>query len=99
VTVLLAWAPLLREWFLSFGIVAMRPVILDPIAGVAYLSLWFDWCGRPRPQRRKSWSDLIPIVGTGHRMVVPYTASARIVRIVPVWVARRSATLPHACHR
>jgi hypothetical protein len=34
-----ACVPLLREWFLSFGIVAMCPVIPSPVAGVAYLSL------------------------------------------------------------
>jgi hypothetical protein len=34
-----ACAPLLREWFLSFGVVAMRPVISGPVAGVACLSL------------------------------------------------------------
>jgi hypothetical protein len=33
--------PLLKEWFLSFGIVAMCLVILGPVAGVACLSLWF----------------------------------------------------------
>jgi hypothetical protein len=37
-----ACVPLLREWFLSFGIVATRPVIPGPIAGVAYWSLQFD---------------------------------------------------------
>jgi hypothetical protein len=31
--------PLLREWFLSFGIVVMCSVIPSPVAGVAYLSL------------------------------------------------------------
>jgi hypothetical protein len=30
-----ACAPLLREWYLSFGVVATRPVIPDPMAGVA----------------------------------------------------------------
>jgi hypothetical protein len=34
-----ACAPLLREWFLSFGVVATRPVIHGPIAGVACSSL------------------------------------------------------------
>jgi hypothetical protein len=34
-----ACVPLLREWFLSFGIVATRPVIPGPVAGVAYWSL------------------------------------------------------------
>jgi hypothetical protein len=34
--------PLLREWFLSFGIVAVRPVIPGPVAGVAFRSLRFD---------------------------------------------------------
>jgi hypothetical protein len=33
------WAPLLREWFLSFGIVAMCPVVPGLVAGVACLSL------------------------------------------------------------
>jgi hypothetical protein len=37
-----AWAPLSGEWFLSFGVVAMRLVILGPIAGVTCLSLHFD---------------------------------------------------------
>jgi hypothetical protein len=37
-----AWAPLLREWSLSFGIIATCPVIPGPVAGVAYLSLEFD---------------------------------------------------------
>jgi hypothetical protein len=37
-----ACVPLLREWFLSFGIVAMRPVMPGPVAGVAYWSLQFD---------------------------------------------------------
>jgi hypothetical protein len=32
-------APLLMEWFLSFGIVAVRPVILDYVAGMACSSL------------------------------------------------------------
>jgi hypothetical protein len=32
-------APLLREWSLSFGGVAMRPVIPGPVAGVACSSL------------------------------------------------------------
>jgi hypothetical protein len=27
-----AWAPLLGEWFLSFGVVATRPVIPGPVA-------------------------------------------------------------------
>jgi hypothetical protein len=34
--------PLLREWFLSFGIVAVHPVIPGPVAGVAFWSLQFD---------------------------------------------------------
>jgi hypothetical protein len=34
-----ACAPLLREWFLSFGVVAMRPVIPGPVGGVACSSL------------------------------------------------------------
>jgi hypothetical protein len=34
-----ACAPLLGEWFLSFGVVAMRPVIPGPMAGVACSSL------------------------------------------------------------
>jgi hypothetical protein len=34
-----AWAPLLGEWFLSFGAVATRPVIPGPVAGVAGSSL------------------------------------------------------------
>jgi hypothetical protein len=38
--------PLLREWFLSFGIVAVHPIILSPIAGVAFRSLQFDLAWR-----------------------------------------------------
>jgi hypothetical protein len=34
-----ACVSLLREWFLSFGVVAMRPVIPDSVAGVACSSL------------------------------------------------------------
>jgi hypothetical protein len=34
-----ACAPLLREWFLSFGVVATRPVISGPMAGVAMACL------------------------------------------------------------
>jgi hypothetical protein len=34
-----ACAPMLREWFLSFGVVAMRPVISGLVAGVACSSL------------------------------------------------------------
>jgi hypothetical protein len=34
-----AYVPLLREWFLYFGVVAMRPVIPGPVAGVACSSL------------------------------------------------------------
>jgi hypothetical protein len=34
-----ACAPLLRECLLSFGVVAMRPIILGPVAGVACSSL------------------------------------------------------------
>jgi hypothetical protein len=34
--------PLLREWFLSFGIVTVYPVIPGPVAGVAFRSLQFD---------------------------------------------------------
>jgi hypothetical protein len=30
-----AYAPLLREWFLSFGVVATRPIIPSHVAGVA----------------------------------------------------------------
>jgi hypothetical protein len=33
------WAPLLGEWFLSFEVVALRSIILGPVAGVACLSL------------------------------------------------------------
>jgi hypothetical protein len=36
-----ACVPLLKEWFLSFGIVATCPVIPGPMAGVACSSLWF----------------------------------------------------------
>jgi hypothetical protein len=32
-------APLLREWFMSFGVIAMRPIILGPVAAVACSSL------------------------------------------------------------
>jgi hypothetical protein len=34
-----ACAPLLREWSLSFGVVAIRPIILGPVARVACSSL------------------------------------------------------------
>jgi hypothetical protein len=37
-----AGVPLLKEWFLSFGIVAVCPVISGPVAGVALRSLRFD---------------------------------------------------------
>jgi hypothetical protein len=36
-----AGVPLLREWFLSFGIVAVHPVIPGPVAGVPFQSLKF----------------------------------------------------------
>jgi hypothetical protein len=36
---ILVYVPLLKEWSLSFGIVAMCLVIPGPVAGVAYLSL------------------------------------------------------------
>jgi hypothetical protein len=38
--------PLLREWFLSFDIVAVHPVIPGPVAGVAFWSLQFDLAWR-----------------------------------------------------
>jgi hypothetical protein len=41
-----ASVPLLREWFLSFGIVAVCPVISGPVAGVAFWSLRFDLAWR-----------------------------------------------------
>jgi hypothetical protein len=41
-----AGVPLLREWFLSFGIVAVRPIIPGPVAGVAFWSLQFDLAWR-----------------------------------------------------
>jgi hypothetical protein len=34
-----ACAPLLKEWFMSFGVVATHPVIPDPVASVACSSL------------------------------------------------------------
>jgi hypothetical protein len=37
-----ACVPLLGAWFLSFGIVATRPVILGPVDDVGYWSLQFD---------------------------------------------------------
>jgi hypothetical protein len=37
-----AGVPLLREWFLSFGIIAVRPVIPGPMTGVVFWSLQFD---------------------------------------------------------
>jgi hypothetical protein len=43
------------------------------------------------------WCDLIRSWEQWPRVVAPYTAHARIVRIVPVWVAEWSAALPHAC--
>jgi hypothetical protein len=41
-----AGMPLLREWFLSFGIVAVHPVIPGPVAIVAFQSLQFDLAWR-----------------------------------------------------
>jgi hypothetical protein len=41
-----AGVPLLRECFLSFGIVAVCPVISGHVAGVALRSLWFDLAWR-----------------------------------------------------
>jgi hypothetical protein len=41
-----ACVPLLREWFLFFGIVVVRPVIPGPMAGVAFRSLQFDLAWR-----------------------------------------------------
>jgi hypothetical protein len=41
-----AGVPLLREWFLCFGIVAVRPVIPGPVGGVAFQSLQFDLAWR-----------------------------------------------------
>jgi hypothetical protein len=38
--------PLLKEWFLSFGIVAVCPVISGPMVGVSFLSLRFDLAWR-----------------------------------------------------
>jgi hypothetical protein len=63
-----AGVPLLREWFLSFGIVAVRPVIPGPVAGVTFRSLQFDlaWraeasgagnAARSRSDRRNSGSE------------------------------------------
>jgi hypothetical protein len=43
--------------------VALRPIILGPVAGVACSSLWFDWHRGPRPRRWELRSDLTPIVG------------------------------------
>jgi hypothetical protein len=41
-----AGVPVLREWFLSFGVVAVCPVIPGPVAGVAFRSLRFDLAWR-----------------------------------------------------
>jgi hypothetical protein len=41
-----ACVPLLRKWFLSFGIVAVRPVIPGPVASMAFRSLQFDLAWR-----------------------------------------------------
>jgi hypothetical protein len=41
-----AGVPLLREGFLSFGIVAVRPIIPGPVAGVAFQSFQFDLAWR-----------------------------------------------------
>jgi hypothetical protein len=41
-----AGVPLLREWFLSFGIVAVCPVIPGPMADVVFRSLKFDLAWR-----------------------------------------------------
>jgi hypothetical protein len=43
-----AGVPLLRECFLSFGIIALRPVIPGPVAGVAFRSLQFDLAWRAK---------------------------------------------------
>jgi hypothetical protein len=48
---------------MSFGVVAMRPVIPSSVSGVACSSLWFDWRRGSSPRRRESWRDLIPIMG------------------------------------
>jgi hypothetical protein len=45
-----ACVPLLREWFLYFGIVVTCPIIPGPIVGMAYSSLWFGWRRGPRPR-------------------------------------------------
>jgi hypothetical protein len=41
-----AGMPLLREWFMSFGIVAVCPIIPGPVAGMAFWSLQFDLAWR-----------------------------------------------------
>jgi hypothetical protein len=43
-----AGVPLLREWYLSFGTVAVCPVIPGPVAGVAFRSLRFDLTWRAK---------------------------------------------------
>jgi hypothetical protein len=43
-----ACVPQLREWFLSFDIVAVRPVKPGPVASVAFRSLQFDLAWRAK---------------------------------------------------
>jgi hypothetical protein len=46
-----AGVPLLREWFLSFSIVAVHPIIPGPVAGMAFRSLQFDLAWRAEASR------------------------------------------------
>jgi hypothetical protein len=55
--------PLLREWFLSFGIVVVHPVIPGPMAGVAFRSLQFDLAWRAEASGREMRHNLALIMG------------------------------------
>jgi hypothetical protein len=82
-----AGVPLLREWFLSFGTVVVCPVI--PVLWPAWHfgPCGLTWHGGPRPRGWGMWHDLALIVGIVVRIAVMYSVHARIVRIVPSWVA------------
>jgi hypothetical protein len=58
-----AGVPVLREWFLSFGVVAVCPVIPGPVAGVAFRSLQFDLAWRAKASGREMRHDLALIMG------------------------------------
>jgi hypothetical protein len=58
-----AGVPLLRDCFLSFGIVTVCPVISGPVASVALRSLWFDLAWRAEASGRGMRHDPALIVG------------------------------------